>query len=238
MRNVAILRDGYSDFLVLRKFISCVWENYKGESLGYDNFIDLEKLNITNSLQEYLHKTRREGNYSYYTAEATTLVSSLISIYFGCFKRIEREIDVVTSQVLVVVSADSEQLLKERNNYFHDWAYNIRGLLLFSIEQFYEHMSVQGYTIEYLPLIVPVILFPSSEILVASCMYDMTREQCRSLHPNPALKEKVYGTSSIPDAIETGVLEETLETYLTSEGLKGIYNEIPEVRMLMHTLAI
>jgi hypothetical protein len=192
MRNVAILRDGYSDFLVVRKFIKCILNSHKGEILDDKSFIDLEQLNITNPLVKYIDKVSRSKDYSYHSEEATVLIKELIAIYFACYSRFQREFDVITNKEVIVINADSEKLLIERGNYFSIWAYNIKGLLLFSIEKFYEEMIKQGYTFEYLPFIVPLILYPSSEILIASCMYNITHENLRQLKPTPSLKEGLW----------------------------------------------
>jgi hypothetical protein len=238
MRNVAILRDGYSDFLVVRKFIKCVLTEYGDEALQNDNFMDLEQLNITNPLVKFLDKASKTQDYSFHSVEANTLVNELIVIYYSCFSKCQREWENVTNKEIIIINADSERLLVERSNYFNVWAYNIKGLLLFSIEKFYELMVNQGHSLEFLPFIVPLVLFPSSEILIASCMFDITRENLRTFKPTPALKTKVYGTESITEALQTGMLEETLEQYLTKENIKEIYKEIPEARILIHLLTI
>lgn len=238
MRNIAILRDGYSDFLVVKKFVKCILDAQKGETLEDRSFIDLEQLNITNPLMKYLDKTSKNGDYSYHSEEANDLIKELISIYYGCYSRFQKEFEVITNKEIIVINADSERLLLERGNYFNLWAYNIKGLLLFSIERFYEEMIKQGHSFEYLPFIVPLVLFPSSEILVDSCMYNITQENLRQFKPTPALKVKVYGTESIPEAIQSGVLESTLNTHLINSNLCEIYREIPEARLLMHSLSI
>lgn len=237
MRYVAILRDGYSDFLVIRKFIQTVFLGYRAEEIPNNNFIDLEQLNITNSLTKYLSKVSKTENYSYHSSDAEELIKNLITVYYGCYKRVQTENDIVSNREIIIINADSEKLLLNRINYFSDWAYHIKGLVYYSIERFYEQMNNQGYSLEYLPHIIPLILFPSSEILVASCMYDITTESLREILPNPGLKTKVYSTNSIPEAIDSGVLQKTLDTYLVYENVKEIYKEIPEARMLIHALA-
>ncbi len=89
MRNIAILRDGYSDFLVVKKFVKCILDAQKGETLEDRSFIDLEQLNITNPLMKYLDKTSKNGDYSYHSEEANDLIKELISIYYGCYSRFQ-----------------------------------------------------------------------------------------------------------------------------------------------------
>jgi len=237
MRNIAILRDGYSDYLVIKKFLQCLFGKHKSEILSDASFIDLESLNIVNPLTKYLDKASKKNDYTFHSVEANDLIKELISIYYGCYNRFYTEFDSVTNKEIIIVNADAERLLNDRATYFVDWAYNVKSLINLSIERFYEEMVKQGYPYESLPFIIPLILFPSSEILVASCIYDITKERLRSLTPNPGLKTKVYGTHSINEAITNGDLPRILEEYLVEEKLEEIYKEIPEARMLMHSLS-
>lgn len=97
-------------------------------------------------------------------------------------------------------------------------------------------MVSMGYNYEQLPYYIPLVPFPSSEIIVASCKYDLSKERLREIRPTPGLKIKVYNTDSIPYAIESGNLNSTLEKYMINEKINEIYREIPETRMLIHAL--
>lgn len=236
MRNIAILSDGYSDYLVLKKFTQCIIEKHRGEVLEDACFLDLGKLNIVEPLRKYIDKAGKKSDYSYHSPEANELVKELIGIYYGCYNRFMKENDLVTNKDIMLIYADSERLLMNRSNYFNDWAYSIKGLINLSIEHFYEKMVTQGYSHSNLPFIIPLILFPSSEILVATCKYNAVTERLRELTPNPSLKEKIYGTSSINDAIQSGALFLALDTYLIDSNLEEIYREVPEARILIHSL--
>ena len=238
MRNIAILRDGYSDFLVLKKLLQCIITKHKLEVLDDSCFLDLGTLNIVEPLKKYLNKASKTEDYSYHSEVANELIRELVAIYFGCYSRFTKELDVVTQKEIMIIYADSERLLMDRNNYFKDWAYSIKGLINLSIEIFYEKMVGIGYNFGSLPFIVPLILFPSSEILVATCTHHAHTEKLRELNPNPSLKQKVYGTDSIHDAIENGELVKALDTYLIDENLEEIYKEIPEARILMQSLTL
>lgn len=236
MRNIAILSDGFSDYLVLRKFLKCLFEKHRGEVLCDSKFIDLQNLKIEGPLVKYIDKVSRTGDYSYNTKEADDLIKALINTYYACFAKFGRELDAVTNKEIIIINADSEKLINERIGYFQNWAYSIKGILNYSIEHFYEKMASQGHSYEYIPLILPIILFPSSEILVAACVYNLTAENMRQLKPTPDLKTKVYGTYSINEAIETGKFETVLNTYLTADNINEIYKEVPEARILIHSL--
>jgi hypothetical protein len=236
MRNIAIVGDGYSDYLVIKKFIKCLLRKHKDETLEDDSFIDLKILSIHDSLTKYIDKVKLNGDYSYHTREAKDLINKLVIVYYTCYGRFKKELEQVSSREIIIINADSERLIHGRLNYFDDWAYSLKGLLNYSIEIFYDRMVENGNSYEFLPLITPLILFPSSEILVASCIYNSSTNDMRKLNPNPSLKTKVYGSSSIEEVIKNGEFDKILDTFLTSENLNEIYREIPEARMLIHSL--
>lgn len=236
MRNIAILRDGYSDYLVIKKFISTLLNKHRNEIIDDSVMLDLETLNITTPLVKYLDKVSTSNNHSFFSKEAQTLIDELIGVFYGCYSKVAREFSEVSNKSIIVINSDAERLLMQRQNYFNEWAYNLKGILYYSIERFYEGMVSQGYNYENLPYYIPLIPFPSSEIIVASCMYNVTNENLRSYRPNPSLKIKVYQTDSIPSAIESGNLMSTLEKYIIGENINEIYREIPEARMLIHSL--
>ncbi|MBI2968038.1 MAG: hypothetical protein HYY40_09520 [Bacteroidetes bacterium] len=236
MRNIAILRDGLSDFYVIRKFLQSIFKKHRKEELPDNCFIDLDQLNIFNSLSRYLHNTSNSSNYSFTSDDSNKLLKDLIAIYYACYQKTLRVNSAISNKEIIIINSDTEKLLKDRSNYFTEWAYSINRLIYFSIEKFYEEMVKQGYNYEILPYFIPLILFPSSEILVASCIFDISKENIRYLHPTPQLKKKVYDTESIPEAFRSGKLFKTINTYLTEDNINNVYKEIPEARLLIHTL--
>ncbi len=116
---------------------------------------------------------------------------------------------------LLIISSDSEKTLGHRNHYFQKWAYSVEAILEVAIDEFYHQLVEQGYSNQYLPHVVPLICFPSIEILVAACTEDILDfdNQCRSLQAKPALKQKVWGTDSIDEARRNGMLYGVLEAY-------------------------
>lgn len=46
MKTIAIIKDGYSDFMVLKSFISSIFAIEQNIKLEDNNFVDLRDLNI------------------------------------------------------------------------------------------------------------------------------------------------------------------------------------------------
>ncbi|MEZ4528301.1 MAG: hypothetical protein R2941_20500 [Desulfobacterales bacterium] len=216
--------------------MSAIFDCHYAVKLKEENFFDLEQLNISNAVAKYVSKFDREPDL--HSADARTVKSEIKSVLFAGVKKFEKEKDrCFCSKDLLPVNSDAEKILKNRHNYFEKWAYALNEILWLSIEEFYDQMVQQNYTYENLPLILPLILFPSSEILVASCMYDFKKENFRELKAKPDLKCRVYGTDNIPEAVHTGKLDEVLSTFVIPEAIKDVYKEIPETRKIIQILS-
>ncbi len=234
--QIAIVRDGCSDFLVLKKFISVIFEQHHFITLKEDNFFEYENLNISNVLSTYIAKAHLE-NYSLFEQSAVEFRKEISSILFIAVQKFSKEKEFAFSNHdILILNGDAEKILGEKEIYFENWAYTINNIINLAIEEFYEKMVQNAYRYDQLPLILPLVLFPSSEILVASCMYDFKKDNFRKLSAKPALKQKVYETEHIHHALETGKLNEVLELFVATENLSNIYHDLPEVRKLMQIL--
>jgi len=114
-------------------------------------------------------------------------------------------------------------------------------VIYLAIDKFYNGMVIKGYGFKDLPIIIPLILFPSIEILVAACyLSDADKGKMRELKAKPDLKIKVWDTESIPVAIETGKIDEVLQLCFNNgnASLDEIYKSIPEARNLIHILSL
>jgi hypothetical protein len=235
--QVAIIRDGYSDFLVLKKFVSTIFQHHHLVELGDDNFFEFDKpLTITDALSNYIRKAHLE-NFDTFGTFAIDFRREIGSILLTAFHTFSRENDIfLTNKDILILNSDAEKTLGLKHRYFEKWAYSINGIMWLAIEEFYNQMVEQGYDYLQLPLILPVILYPSSEILVASCMDDFDKVNYREFNAKPALKQKVYETDSIPEAIENGTMKEVLDTFVIPESLGKLYKDLPEIRKFMHIL--
>ena len=236
--QVAIIRDGYSDFLVLKKFISTIFQHHHLVELGDDSFFEFDKpLTITDALSNYIRKAPLE-NFDTFGTFATDFRREISGILLTAYKRFEKEKNTcLTNKDILILNSDAEKTLGIKHRYFEKWAYSLYSVLWLTIEEFYNKMVEQGYDYLQLPLILPVILYPSSEILVASCMDDFDKTDYRNFNAKPALKKAVYDTDNIPQAIENGTVKQVLDLYVIPENLSKVYKDLPEVRKLMHILA-
>ncbi|MEM9542072.1 MAG: hypothetical protein AAGA60_21570 [Cyanobacteria bacterium P01_E01_bin.42] len=86
---------------------------------------------------------------------------------------------------------------------------------------------------EYLPLILPFVVFPSTEILIASARSLLSK--CRGKKPTE-LKQLPYQTNNI-HTMDSDALENKALQYLDEQEMQRIYKDIPEARILIQTLS-
>lgn len=235
MKKIAIIKDGHSDFMVLKSFISSIFTIEQNIELEEKNFVDLRGLNIGGAIGKYLDKANKVSETSANGKYAIELKNSIINVLFAASKN-----KTFSNKDIIVLNGDAEHKLITNEKFFDNWVRRLYSIIYLSIDEFYEKMSYQGYTYQNLPIITPLILFPSIEILVAACyLSDKDKKAIRKLRANPDLKKKVWETDNIPVAIETGKVEQILELCFNSGNssfLQEIYKEVPEVRTFVHTL--
>ena len=226
-----ITRDGGSDFLVLKYFISSIFLNERNIQLSDDNFVDSE-MNIGASIGKFLDAKNKSDDIKKQRIKELEkrIIQTLVVIVSKG----------VSNKDIIILNADTENKLECKEKYYEEkWINQFYLTVYFAIDKFYERMIEQGYTFEDLPAIVPLILFPSIEILVAACyLQDSEKIKMRTLKANPDLKKKIWEETDMKFAIENGKVSEVLEICFTgkNDSLKDIYKHIPEARNLINIL--
>ncbi len=237
--KIAVIGDGYSDFLVIKKFIESVFEEYHKVNLKKDDFYHLKGLTINNELSKYIQKANKE-KYPLVDEYATQYRKDISTILWTALKKFEDEKgSELTNKDVLVLTSDSEHVLGKIKSVQHrdNFLFSIGAVTWFAIEEFYNKKVLHECTnYKNLPLILPLIFSPSSEILVAACSEHFEKDRCRDLKPNPDLKVKVYGSANIPYIITNERLERVLHERITPENLKMIYKFLPEIRKVMQIL--
>jgi hypothetical protein len=246
-RQVIIISDGPSDYLVLKSFLLAIFEpqnnfNFVGDhnsQQAVDKLIGF--LNLRTSVDNFVKMVtqQKSGDYSSLLKPINELKTQIIRMLDKVLGLVQKNGIDLSGRDLLIINSDSERPLGNRQNYFQERVCLLDRIFWWAIEEFYNQMLDRRYSHQKLPLILPLILFPSIEILVAAFIeeeHDFDK-QCRTLKANPDLKQRVWGTNSIPKAFQTGMLQEVLVTYVTSEALDKVYRNLPEVRKFMQILS-
>lgn len=231
---IGIIRDGKSDYVVIKKFISCIL----GEC-NDDVFFEFDQPNAMRDMTErYFDKAKKEPQYGLYTDSAKAFVKDVLEIIGTAFFGLSEEKEApLNNNDLIVLNTDSEVTLGKTEYYFSDWCYTLNSLMWLAIEKFYDNMAKQGYTHKELPLILPFVPFPCIEILVASCMEDYDAEKHRKYRAKPDLKHHVWRNDDTKKASEEGTIDLFIEEYIISDNLSKIYHNIPEARKFIQILS-
>lgn len=234
---IQIIGDGSSDLDVLKQFVKSIFEKHHEIEFPNDNFI-LSDIKPRDEVDRYFAESKKESKWGLYSDSAIKFKDKIKSLLFTAYNSLEKEKDSVNNHDLIVFSTDSEVCLGNKNKaYFEEWNYTINAVICLAIEEFYDDMSQRGYVYENLPMILPIIIFPSIEILVAAAMENYDINIDRTYKANPELKQRVWGTDSIPKAYDEGYIPLAIKEYITPENLHKIYKNVPEVRKFMQILA-
>lgn len=232
--KIAVIRDGYSDFMVLKSLVSSIIKTERNVNLNDENFIDFEDLQIGDAVSKYIDKANKEQETDLNGKRAISLKKKIIAVLYTAIKK-----EGLCNKSILILNADAEHKLMQKEVYFKTWVRQLYSVINTSIEEFYDKMVKEGYSYQNLPLIIPLILFPSIEILVASCyLSDNEKTSFRKLRAKPDLKKKVWDTENIPYAIDTGKITEVLNLCFVDNdnSLNEIYQYIPEARNFIQTL--
>ncbi|MEK8019580.1 MAG: hypothetical protein VSS75_022120 [Candidatus Parabeggiatoa sp.] len=239
-KQIVMIGDGYSDYVVLKQFVSVIFDSLPANEnrLNFFDNTHLESLNIGHFVNQFIDKADKTSAYDLFGGPATHFKKKVVETLSNTLASLQKRNWPLGHRDLLIICSDSEKPLGKQQNYFQEWAYSLEAILGLAIDDFYGQMVKQGYDYEYLPLVLPLIFFPSIEILVAACteeVHDFDK-QCRALKAKPDLKQKVWGTDSIDEALKSGMLHGVLETYMTPEALNKVYKTIPEVRRFIQLL--
>jgi hypothetical protein len=142
----------------------------------------------------------------------------------------------ISNKDIIILNTDAERKLANADRYFDEWAAILPKLVTYGIERFYHYLAIEGYNFEYVPLITPLLLFPSTDILIkAAKSADGSNFAGYAKSPSQ-LKMELYGTTDLrrvtPDQFKIKALK-----FLTREGLGSIYRHLPEIRFFLHIIA-
>ena len=232
-RNVAIIADGGSDYAIFKRIIECIIEgNYSSPSEV--NFVELRNQSIRDYVDRYWTNTKKSDP-ALPSPPAIELQNKIFSELTKGFDEFAGELDsgIVTNKDILLLTTDAERRLSSEDDYFSGYGFHVVKILESAIEKFYNFKANQDYSFEYLPLILPLVIFPSTEILIASARSLLSK--CRSKKPTE-LKQFLYQTSNI-HTMDAKALEDKALKYLNEQGLQRIYKDIPAARILIQTLS-
>jgi hypothetical protein len=226
-RNIGIIGDGATDIAIFKKISECILSDEDQNNVTL-NYIELNRQNIHDAVDKYCREADKIKDSCYLTGkEALALKNSVIRTLLGAFADFESELGLISNRDIILVTADSEHTFSHPDDYFKDWRFSISKILVGSIEEFYRAKVRENYTHEYLPVVIPFVVFPSTEILIAAAKID----------PKKLMKQLLYGTTELQTISDEDFKKKALN-FINSESIGRIFQNVPESRNFMQTLSL
>lgn len=227
MRRVGIIGDGETDYRVFKKIVETVLLEKKNSEKEIE-VIWLERQTLHDDVDKYWRKNTKEDPIKDLQKAVTGILFTAISDFKAAVS------DSVTCKDMMLLTTDAEKhpaLLNNEQNYWErDGHYfGILHCVIDAIRNFYTTQYQQGLSPENLPMIIPIITFPSIEpfLLIAK---GEKPSNINGRNPND-LKKLLYKTDNPSgEAIEQAIGK------IEKDKIYDILKIIPESRFLIQTL--
>jgi len=200
--KIAIAADGGTDFQVFSYIIEKY--NFLGANI---EFTFLRRCPQGSELLNDWWKAR-ENELGWKNKVAEKFHRALISAYQEWTEKSEG----ISYRDCLIYHLDSERLVKNVEEIIKGWAREVIESLWRGVDLFYFRYGRICQGLFYLPKVIPLVLFPSTEILGAVCA---GISNCRNKKPL-SLKEELYGTSTLFQ-LEEEEFKQRLETIFLGE---------------------
>lgn len=230
LRYIGIVADGTTDKEILAKLAKCLIENgcpceevLLGQCLA----------GLMRSFRNHASKTE---NYAFCGKPAGELRKGIINVLFAAVAEFQSHMSRdLTDSDLLVLNADGEWYLRRQDRYFEqESTLAISSIFLKAVEEFYHKVHNRSQW-RNLPMIVPLVLFPSTDILVAAAK--MATGTAFDLYGKKAkrIKRELYGVDNL-HYLRRGEFEQKALNFIAPGACESIYKHIPESRIFLRTL--
>ncbi|MEA5552408.1 hypothetical protein VB713_15810 [Anabaena cylindrica UHCC 0172] len=228
--NVGIVGDGLTDYKVFGKIVECILLEETSENIQI-KAIPLIRKNIFDHVQKYKNACRKNAVEHYLPSEtAVQLRDNICATILAACEEFNDNVEVCYGDILLITT-DTEHILKDKNQYFDTWAISISHILRESIEKFYAIQARNGYPRQYLPIIMPLATFPSIEVIVAAAKGELDKNYGKTPREWKVL---LYKTEYPKDE----EIEKQALNYITPDSIDNIFNDLPESRFFIQTLSL
>ncbi|MBM4031589.1 MAG: hypothetical protein FJ291_07365 [Planctomycetes bacterium] len=234
-RYIGVVGDGGTD----REILGCVVQHVlqEGGAEGQPLMVvHLRRQNMRDYLDKYWRLVAQSGT-AIAGEPSRTLQRGVIATLYGAWEELKshakREI---TRRDMLVLSSDAERYLSRAEEYFEDWAWMLGATVILAAERFRHALSRRGYSLDYVPVVVPVVPFPSTDVLIAVARNSLTGGiRARGADPRK-LKKALYGTEDLRSLSQEDFRKHAL-THIDAKAIAAMYSEVPEIRSLLQWLS-
>jgi hypothetical protein len=233
-KHIAIISDGSTDREIFGRILQVIINVYQPRNSV--SIIKLHRQNIRDHMEDYFTNLSNLTDYSLKSKNVNDFIDKIANTIFGAISDFESILGRnANNSDLIVLNTDTERYLFSPDEYFKNWALMAPKVVLAGIEKFYHIQSIKGYDFENQPLVLPLIIFPSTDILILAAKskpgYSFNGFN-RKAHD---IKQEIYGVTDLR-RLSNDELDKKALVYISKDGIKSIYNRIPEIRVFIQTL--
>ena len=225
-RNIGIIGDGPTDRIIFGKIVECILTEDTSKDFIDCNIIELQRQKIYGIVNKYLRSQNTES-----PQEPQVLAKSVAGLLYNGFCDFLSEVEAISNCDLLILTTDSEKVLPRPEDYLK-YGIDLFNILSEAAIRFYEAVLGQGYSQDNIPLVLPIITFPSTEIIIAAAKGLNNYYGKKPLE----LKQSIYGVSNL-SILGDGDLEKKALQFITVTGIDNIFNNVPESRHFIKTLS-
>ena len=231
--RIGIIGDGPTDLRVIGKLAECI-VSYRRIDPKPPRIFELGRLNIRDPVDKYWAQASREDEYHLSGEAGMRLQQEVVALLLKAIDEFKTlaSCDNLSYKDMILLSTDSERRLKSIDAYFDNYAFHLAKILMAAIEKLYHQMVQWGFERQFIPTIVPLPLFPSTEIIVAAA-----RNSGLSIHDRTPdeLKRMLYNVHDMDQLLPEDLDRHPL-AHITTDSLDRIFSFVPEVRYLIHIM--
>lgn len=227
-RNIGIIGDGRTDRIIFGKIVECILTEETSKEFIDCNLIELQRQTIHYDVEKYLTSWNQQSPPNY-----QDLVKAVGDVLYSGFLDFANQVEAISNCDILILTTDSEKVLGKADDYF-SYGINLFNILSEVAIKFYGKVLEYGYSQENIPLVLPIVTFPSTEIIIAAA---------KGLNPSNyygkkplELKHMIYNASNL-STLSDKDLEDKALNFMTLEGIEKIFNHVPESRHFIKVLS-
>lgn len=232
-RYLGVIADGPTDRQVLAKLVRCTvgGASESDHPTPFTDIVLLQRQTIRHHVDRFWNEASRSDDYRVVSGYARTFIGNVMAVLDGSIDEFRREVGRdIEEQDILIVNTDSERPMRSKVAYFEEeWCGSLSRLLWTAVEKYYHIKVSHNHPINALPIILPLAVFPSTEMLVAAA--DANTYGAFTYHGKKPreLKRILYGQ-------DFGFGQLALQA-ITPESVESIYAHIPEARLFLRILS-
>ena len=231
-RALATIADGQSDHDVIAKVVeyAITGDGSLSSDRSFSGVVRLRQ-SIRSYIDRFWSRVSRSEDYSFGSDAAQELIEKVVLVLHGAIDDFEKEVGRnVGANDAVIINTDAERHLRDPDIYFQEsWSANLSKTLEIAVEKYYHVKAREGYLLCDLPLILPIVVFPSTEMLVAAARTEPHDNFTYHGKSARELKQSLFGR-------RRGISALALQS-ITPESVERIYAHIPEARLFLRILS-